>query len=189
MSIRRVLPLILVLGAFLIILLMLAVKAEAHTVEECALLEIQIEEWITHEEWHGTNKTELEALSGLLVEKVAWCSPKRAHTAHSRSTGSYGGGVEQWRQLVTAYFSASDIETALCVIDRESRGGNPNAYNSSSGASGLFQHLPKYWADRSNKAGWGGADIFNPEANVAVAAWLRDTKGGWGHWTVIHLCR
>ena len=188
MSIRRVLPLILVLGAFLVILLLLAVNAEAHTAEECDQLNQEMAEWFEYEQWHGTSFLALEDLRALLDEKVAWCSPQRADPTVSRSSGSYGGGVEQWRQLVAAYFSASDIETALCVIDRESRGGNPNARNSSSGASGLFQHLPKYWADRSSKAGWEGADIFNPEANVAVAAWLKRT-GGWGHWTVINLCR
>ena len=67
------------------------------------------------------------------------------------------------------------------VIACES-GGNPNAKNSGSSASGLFQHLAaKYWVSRSASAGWAGASVFDPEANVAVAAWLQRT-GGWGHW-------
>lgn len=93
---------------------------------------------------------------------------------------SMGTNVEQWRELVTLYFD-DQAETALRVMRCES-GGNPDAYNSGSGASGLFQHLPKYWSERSTKAGVPGADIFDPVANVLVAAWLQAT-GGWGHWT------
>jgi hypothetical protein len=91
-----------------------------------------------------------------------------------------GTNVEQWRPLVESYFG-DRTPTAMCLIAAES-GGNENAYNTSSGASGLFQHLPKYWAERSAKAGWSGADIFNPTANVAVAAWLQRTDG-WSHWS------
>lgn len=98
-----------------------------------------------------------------------------------------GTNVEQWRGLVSAYFSADKVETALCVMKWES-GGNPTAYNSKYGASGLFQHLKGYWRERSSAAGWGGADIFNPEANVAVAAWLQ-AAGGWGHWSTYRHCR
>jgi len=91
--------------------------------------------------------------------------------------------VEHWSGLVSQYFDPADVAHALSVIDCESIGGDPNAVNPSSSASGLFQHLPKFWAERSAQAGWSGADIFDPEANVAVAAWLAyNTKQGWGHW-------
>lgn len=91
-----------------------------------------------------------------------------------------GSDVEQWRPLIEQYFPPRQVNTAMCVLRYES-GGNPNAKNPHSTASGLFQHLASYWDDRSAKAGWDGADIFDPEANVAVAAWLQDT-GGWAHW-------
>lgn len=61
-------------------------------------------------------------------------------------------------------------------------GGNPLAKNPRSSASGLFQHLARLWPERSVKAGWPGADIFDPEANIAVAAWLYYYGGGPGHW-------
>lgn len=98
-------------------------------------------------------------------------------------------GVEQWRPLVAKYFAPGSVDRALCLMGHES-GGDPNAYNPSSAASGLMQHLRKYWDDRSRKAGWAGADIFDPEANIAVAAWLQRT-GGWGHWAPYQggLCR
>ena len=47
----------------------------------------------------------------------------------------------------------------------------------------LFQHLGKYWDERSRQAGWYGASIYDPEANIAVAAWLFYTQGGRRHWT------
>lgn len=88
--------------------------------------------------------------------------------------------VEEWRSLVTAYFAASDVEKALRVIACES-GGDPNAQNPRSGAAGLFQHIPRYWADRSAAVGLPGASIFDPVANVSAAAWLVYTEG-WGPW-------
>jgi hypothetical protein len=60
---------------------------------------------------------------------------------------------------------------------------NADAYNRRSGASGLFQHMPRYWADRSAKAGWPNAWIFDGEANIAVAAWLWGQTGDWRHWS------
>ncbi len=93
------------------------------------------------------------------------------------------GGVEQWRGLVATYFRAGDVDRALWIMACES-GGNPNVQhgNRSSGAAGLMQHLPRYWAARSAAAGFAGASIFDPTANVATAAWLRDQPGGWLHW-------
>jgi hypothetical protein len=101
---------------------------------------------------------------------------------------SVPAGVEQWRGLVARYFAQGDVDRALCLMDYESR-GDPNATNPRSGAAGLFQHLPKYWAERSSAAGVPGANIYDPEANVAVAAWLRND--GWQHWSPYNrgLCR
>jgi len=88
--------------------------------------------------------------------------------------------VERWRPLVTQYFQASDVEWALRIIACES-GGIVTAKNPGSSASGLFQHLARYWPQRSKLAGWEGANIFDPEANIAVGAWLldRNGKGSW----------
>lgn len=126
-------------------------------------------------------------------------------------------GVEQWRSLVTEVFSrwgldqtkcatrngiefcvGQQVDNALNVMQCES-GGNPMARRSSSGASGLFQHLQYYWQYRvdrvrslhPDKAGGMPADasIFHPEYNTTVAALLvwesRETLlgnrggGGW----------
>lgn len=99
---------------------------------------------------------------------------------HSPSV-TFNSSVEQWRPLVAQYFAPGDVNRALRILSCESH-GDANAVNPRSGAAGLFQHMPKYWTERSSKAGWGGASVFDPRANVAVAAWLAYSKGGWSHW-------
>ena len=51
-------------------------------------------------------------------------------------------------------------------------------------ASGLFQHLPQYWAERAANSGFPGANAFNPEANIAASAYLLYRAPGAGphHW-------
>lgn len=92
-----------------------------------------------------------------------------------------GHDVERWRGLVQAHFGAANTDAALSVMACES-GGNPDAYNTGSGASGLFQHLQRYWDERSDAAGWGDVSPFDPPANVAVAAWLSNRGSDWSHW-------
>ncbi len=98
-------------------------------------------------------------------------------------------GVEQWRGLVAAYFPADRVEEALRVMHCESK-GDPNARNPYSGAAGLFQFMPRTWGWASAEAGFDGASVYDPEANVAGAAWLVEhsiatghSRGAWGHWT------
>ena len=108
-------------------------------------------------------------------------APSNTRGVGPPSGGAAPAGVEQWRSLVAAYFPADQVERALRVMECES-GGLASAKSRSSSASGLFQHLGKYWVARSAAAGWAGASIWDPTANVAVAAWLART-GGWGHWS------
>lgn len=89
--------------------------------------------------------------------------------------------VTDWRPLVEHFFEDRHVARALRIIACES-GGRPDAKNPASTASGLFQHLGSMWEGRSVKAGWGGSDVFDPVANVAVAAWLVYDDGGWSHW-------
>jgi len=95
--------------------------------------------------------------------------------------------VEDWRPLVAAFFRPHDVDRALRVIRCESR-GDPTAANPRSSARGLFQILARYWPARSAKAGWEGADILDPVANTAVAAWLVYEGGGWAHWNPSRPC-
>lgn len=89
--------------------------------------------------------------------------------------------VEMWRPLVSEYFAADQVDTALRVMECES-GGDPDAKNPNSSASGLFQHLTKYWNSRASAAGFPNTSVFNPEANIAASAWLQRNHG-WYHWS------
>jgi hypothetical protein len=53
----------------------------------------------------------------------------------------------------------------------------PGAHNRSSGASGVFQFLSQTWRYASVRAGWAGASVFDPVANVYTAAWLYRVHG------------
>ena len=64
----------------------------------------------------------------------------------------------------------ADAEQLLRVAYCESK-FNPGAYNAS-GASGLFQFMPRTWAANSVRAGYAGASAFDPVASANVAAWM-----------------
>jgi peptidoglycan hydrolase CwlO-like protein len=107
-------------------------------------------------------------------------SPPTTSPPNTSPPSTSGGGsgswdhppqVEQWRGLVTRFFPSNRVDEALAIINCESN-GDPNAVNPYSGASGLFQFLPSTWATTSSKAGYEGASPFDPEANIASAAWL-----------------
>ena len=96
------------------------------------------------------------------------------------NNSEFAWDVERWRPLVTIHFPSDRVDWALRIIECESH-GEPNAKNPRSSASGLFQHLASLWDERAAAAGWAGADVFDPQANIAVAAWLLE-NGGPGHW-------
>lgn len=58
---------------------------------------------------------------------------------------------------------------------------NPSAFNAS-GASGLFQFMPRTWAANSVRAGHSGANVFDPVASANVAAYMFSI-GQAGQWT------
>jgi hypothetical protein len=84
----------------------------------------------------------------------------------------------QVRAMVTKYFVAEDVNRAVRVAWCESR-FDPESVNLRTGAIGLFQHLPRYWAERAEAAGFAGADPTDPEASTAAAAWAVYHGGGW----------
>tara|TARA_R110000787_G_scaffold100231_4_gene205137 strand:+ start:1951 stop:2544 length:594 start_codon:yes stop_codon:yes gene_type:complete len=96
--------------------------------------------------------------------------------------------VERWRDDVVEAIEryggpATDVTRFLRVMRCESM-GYPDVSHSGSGASGLMQHLPQYWDARARSAGYGGASVFDPIANINVSAWLlyQASGGGWQHW-------
>jgi hypothetical protein len=70
------------------------------------------------------------------------------------------------------------------IIDCESA-GRPDAVNRSSKATGLFQHLPRYFDARGEKAatvfGFDNPTLTMPLDNIATGVWLFKTQGP-GHW-------
>lgn len=110
------------------------------------------------------------------------CSPAApaAPSIHSDPVHQgMGSNVEQWRSLVEAYFGAN-VDAALRVMACES-GGNPNAANPRSSASGLFQFLASTW-ERTTGEDYPGS-VFNGEANIAAAAELSSSGSDWSQWS------
>ncbi len=169
-------------------LMLLTLAAAAHTPAE-------LDTW--HADW--TARMDYSVSAALLAEfddmqqrhPSYWQTPEdRLHehaatVARSSSRmGSGGAQVERWRPLVVVYFAATDVETAMCLIAAES-GGNPNAKNRRSSAAGLFQFLRNTWNSVPVSVSGGSYDsgrVYNPEANVAAAAWLK-RRSGWTPWS------
>ena len=98
-------------------------------------------------------------------------------------------GPDAVKALIAEYFAPlgqKQVDIALCVAAAES-GFDPHAENPDTGAAGVFQFIPTTWASLSEAAGWGGASVFDAEANVAVAAWTVE-HSGWGPWPVAKTC-
>lgn len=132
---------------------------------------------------HGDIPDVLSIVGG--VGRATATLPAVVATPVSANTG-FVPAVETWRPLVMEFFPADAVEQALEVMWCESR-GDPGAIHAESGATGLFQHLPEHWADRSAEAGFAGADIADPETNIAVAGWLL-RRDGWSHWVASEGC-
>jgi uncharacterized protein YraI len=99
----------------------------------------------------------------------------------SSSPPGSDGGASTGTDIVSIIYAAAAAygqsgDAMLAVAQCESL-LNPNAYNSSSGASGLFQFLPGTWASTP----WAGQDIFDPVANAQAAAWMWSV-GRRGEW-------
>jgi putative cell wall-binding protein/murein DD-endopeptidase MepM/ murein hydrolase activator NlpD len=169
-------------------------------------------------------------------ESVAVTLPGLPFTAVPHSPPPVGGGgppeivynpslgSEQWRPLVEYVFArwdlneekcgtgdrsgdciGSQVDNAIIIMQCESF-GDPTIVNPSSGTTGLFQHRPIYWEERTTKVRSHFADFptdasaYDPYDNVMVAALLvdesRDALIGansltgpwddgpqpWGHW-------
>lgn len=151
------------------------VPIQAHTAAE---IEDYLEAWRAELVLDDRYEVELGLELREFAERHMWFFHPQEEPKHTASTNKgMGGNVEQWRGLVAAYFPANQVDTALCIMSYES-GGNPNAYNSRSGASGLMQVL-KGWADNF---GYSPDDLFDPAVNLSISAILY-ADGGWSHWS------
>lgn len=62
-------------------------------------------------------------------------------------------------------------------------GGNANSVGGGGRFHGLFQYLPSTWARASAGAGYAGADIYNPQAQIYTTAW-KISVSGYGAWPI-----
>jgi hypothetical protein len=72
------------------------------------------------------------------------------------------------------------VRKALYVADRESD-FRPRAYNRSSCAKGVYQHLCRYWPDRAYAFGFKGKSAYNARANIIVTMKMV-RRHGWSPW-------
>lgn len=154
----------------------LALPAQAHSTDE-------VETWM--DAWIERAEEGLEM--GMLSDLNRFMSAHRAHFYSVQvpiSRYTIGYSVEQWRPLVSQHFE--DVETALCLMEHESR-GNPNAKNPTSSARGLFQILGSLWAPHF---GIAKDDLYDPELNIRLAAEIYEMQGWWA-WSPYQrgLCR
>lgn len=108
-------------------------------------------------------------------EKAALkAAQERARAQAAPAAASYGGGVERWRGLALEVgWSAAELPTLLRIMRAES-GGNPRAYNASSGCAGLLQLAPCWYHKWS-------FDPFDPRLNLAYGLRVKQACG-WGAW-------
>ena len=162
-------------------------------------LESVVEDMADRDEELAVKTAELEELFAMADQRVAnaYRNLQAADAAYlaaqtelekEQAKRRWTGNVEQWRPLVEKYFPPERVDEAMRVMWCES-GGNPEAKNPASTATGLFQFLDGTWAWMSVMSGWDGYSRLDPEANVAVAAYLVDYSirtnhpyGTWGHW-------
>ncbi len=183
----RLLTIILILAV-----LFTPVPAQAHTRDE---LDEYMVAWVVEADTSFNLREMVAEFEDMTARHPWYFDPQPATTrasSTSRARSTWSGNVEQWRLLVAAYFVPEKVNTAMCILNHETGGtGNPNADNPRSSAAGLFQFLRKTWNRVPLSVTGGSYDsgmVYDPEANVAAAAWLQ-SHSGWGQWTVYPLCR
>jgi hypothetical protein len=141
-----------------------------------------------------TRAAHIEGLGGTVKALYLWFPELRVGVmpcSHGCEPGDEHYELPTLGELVDHYFLAVDREWALRVAFCESSAQPDDVGSdkmSSALAVGWFQHLARYWSERSEKAGWGQYEPFHAEANVAVAAWLFYEGGGPRHWNPSRTC-
>ncbi len=85
----------------------------------------------------------------------------------------------QVRQTIALYFEPADLDRAVRVAWCESS-FNASSVDVRTGGEGIFHIDPALFEEVAADAGVRGRDILDPDANVAVAAYLvYQTEAGW----------
>jgi len=136
-----------------------------------------------YDEWEREFKRELGYEEGKECPETGSCDiPEEIWLGHYPTLN----------EMVSYFFLPEDREWALRVAYCESSARPEDKFNEAvnelSGAVGFYQHLPKYWTERSYYAGYFGFAMNHPKANVGVAAWLYYEYGGSSHWNASKSC-
>jgi hypothetical protein len=140
-----------------------------------------------------TRKAHVESLGGphaLLYRNYPEFGQVLTPCSHECEPGDGHYELPTLGELINEYFLPEDRELAHMIAFCESSGQTHHIGSdvvSSALAVGWFQHLAKYWGERSEKAGWGDYHPFHGRANVAVASWLFYSSGV-HHWNPSKAC-
>jgi hypothetical protein len=101
-------------------------------------------------------------------EEALGVAPSLARGTGGGWGGDFTGGVDASGAFVNGIPSEPFLDTIMQIES----GGNPNAYNASSGATGAYQIIPRYGAD----PGYGVApiDLAGIKDPTRARAWARD---------------
>jgi len=136
-------------------------------------------------------------ISGGLSAPTTTTFPKMEFVAHRPAVKpdevDRPTGPSTLRELIEVYLKPADHawaeEVAFCESSAQPDDVFSFAVNRSSRAAGWFQHLPKFWEERTEAAGIAGASIADPVAQLQVAAYLLyETSGGRHHWVQSKAC-
>jgi len=140
-----------------------------------------------------TRKTHVLSLGGphaLLLQNYPEFGQIETPCSHGCEPGDGHYELPTLEELINEYFKPEDRVLALKIAFCESSGQSHHIGSdvvSDALAVGWFQHLARYWAERSERAGWGDYHPFHGRANVAVAAWLFYSSGV-HHWDPSKSC-
>ncbi len=161
--------------------------AQAHTRAE-------LDEWVIAWVIEADNQLSTEMIAefhDMMLRHSYYFDPQPVvRTSQQRTRWTGPVNVEQWRPLVAKYFAPGLVDQAMCILAHESK-GNPGAKNPHSTAAGLFQFLRGTWDSVPTSITGGSYDsgaVYQPEANIAAAAWLQRKVDSWRPWTVNPLC-
>lgn len=102
---------------------------------------------------------------------TATAEPATPTPEPTRDAPVFGAAIEQWRSLVASIFPAWAVNTALRIMDCESK-GDPNAIGAQ-GELGLFQIMP-YWHPDAT---------LDPTGNVLAAYRISNGGRDWSAWS------
>ncbi len=112
------------------------------------------------------------------IAQTGPAEPNRPSTTFVRSSILNESAV---REIVARVFEPADVSRAIrsawCASNFD-----PGYQHGETGAAGLFQLTPEQWSTNAPLAGYSSAEITDPDANAAVAAWIvYQASGSWSN--------